>query len=599
MVTDEKEYFAFISYKREDEEWAKWLAHELEHYHLPSALNGIELPESLRPIFRDVDELSAGNLPEQIYRALSKSKNLIVVCSPRSAKSEWVNKEIEDFISLKDGQADTVYPFIIEGSPYATDPDRECFPEILKELRGVKERLGGNVNEQGGRNAALIKVIAGMLGLGFDTLYQRYEREKEEERQKMLETIKRIRIGISRFVAEKASTLIDEGDSYLARRILLCVLPTKEQPDWPHTTEVEYALRKACANNSATLRGHTDCINAASLSSDGKRIVSASQDKTINIWNAETGQLLLTLVGHSSCVNSASFSPNGDKIVSASWDKTLIIWDADTGKLLRTLEGHMDVVNSALFCPNGNRIISASWDKTIKIWDVITGKVLFTLEGHTGSVYTASFSPDGKCIVSSSEDKTIKIWDADTGQLLRTLEGHTDCVNSASFSPNGKQIVSASPDKTIKIWDALTGKVLHTLEGHTGHGNSASFSPDGKYIVSASSNIIKSIKPSPSDKIIKIWDAVTGRLLRTLEGHEDIVTSALFSHDGNIIVSASCDKTIKIWDVALRQALQTFEGYVALVSLIHSALKAKLSFLYRQTMPSKYGVLRLGNYYKP
>ena len=91
-MTQEKEYFAFISYKREDEKWAKWLANELEHYHLPTTLNGKELPKNLRPIFRDVDELSAGNLPEQIYHALSISKNLIVVCSPRSAKSEWVNK---------------------------------------------------------------------------------------------------------------------------------------------------------------------------------------------------------------------------------------------------------------------------------------------------------------------------------------------------------------------------------------------------------------------------------------------------------------------------------------------------------------------------
>ena len=91
-MTQEKEYYAFISYQREDEKWAKWLADELEHYHLPTTLNGKDLPKSLRPIFRDVDELSAGNLPQQIYHALSISKNLIVVCSPRSAQSEWVKK---------------------------------------------------------------------------------------------------------------------------------------------------------------------------------------------------------------------------------------------------------------------------------------------------------------------------------------------------------------------------------------------------------------------------------------------------------------------------------------------------------------------------
>ena len=74
-----KEYYAFISYKREDEKWAKWLEDKLEHYHLPTTLNGKDLPKNLRPIFRDVDELSAGNLPKQISQALSISKNLIVV----------------------------------------------------------------------------------------------------------------------------------------------------------------------------------------------------------------------------------------------------------------------------------------------------------------------------------------------------------------------------------------------------------------------------------------------------------------------------------------------------------------------------------------
>ena len=166
-MKQDKEYFAFISYKREDEKWAKWLAHELDNYKLPSTLNGKELPQSLRKTFRDVDELSAGNLPEQIYKALSMADNLIVVCSPRSANSDWVNKEIEDFIKIKDGKVDHIFPFIIEGEPFSKDESKECFPKKLRELPQDKEILGGNINEQGGRNAAVVKVVAGMLGVSF------------------------------------------------------------------------------------------------------------------------------------------------------------------------------------------------------------------------------------------------------------------------------------------------------------------------------------------------------------------------------------------------------------------------------------------------
>ena len=121
-MTQEKEYFAFISYKSEDAEWAIWLQHELEHYHLPTSFNGrTDIRQDLRPVFRDIDELSAGNLPSQIERALANSQNLIVVCSPRAAASTWVNEEVKTFISMN--KTNQIFPFIVEGSsPHAVFP---------------------------------------------------------------------------------------------------------------------------------------------------------------------------------------------------------------------------------------------------------------------------------------------------------------------------------------------------------------------------------------------------------------------------------------------------------------------------------------------
>lgn len=186
-MKQEKEYFAFISYKREDERWAKWLADKLDNYKLPSTLNGKQLPQSLRKTFRDVDELSAGNLPEQIYKALSMSDNLIVVCSPRVAKkkSEWVNKEIEDFIKIKGGKSNNIFPFIIDGEPFSKDGEKECFPDALRNLKDGEERLGGNINEQGGREAAVVKVVSGMLGVSFDSLWHKHEREQRKHRRRL------------------------------------------------------------------------------------------------------------------------------------------------------------------------------------------------------------------------------------------------------------------------------------------------------------------------------------------------------------------------------------------------------------------------------
>lgn len=126
-------YFAFISYKREDEEWAKWLQHKLEHYKLPSNLNGrTDLPKEIRPIFRDQSDLAGGVLADEINKALESSKYLIVICSPRAAQSEWVGKEVRTFLDL--GRVDKIIPFIIGGTAYAQESKDECFPLALREL---------------------------------------------------------------------------------------------------------------------------------------------------------------------------------------------------------------------------------------------------------------------------------------------------------------------------------------------------------------------------------------------------------------------------------------------------------------------------------
>ena len=175
-MEESKEYYAFISYKREDEKWAKWLQHKLEHYKFPTNLNGrTDLPKNIRPTFRDVTDLKPGLLAEEINNALVSSLWLIIVCSPRSAKSPWVCKEAQTFIDL--GRADCIIPFVIEGAPFSDDTATECYPEALLNLTGSQELLAANINEMG-RDAAVIKVVARMFGLKFDTLWQRHERER-------------------------------------------------------------------------------------------------------------------------------------------------------------------------------------------------------------------------------------------------------------------------------------------------------------------------------------------------------------------------------------------------------------------------------------
>lgn len=171
------QYYAFISYSRKDEKWAEWLHKKLENYKLPSIIrkesNG-NLPKQIRPVFRDKTDIGTGSLEQNIKSELEDSRFLIVICSPAAAESGWVNKEIGHFKSL--GRGERIIPFIVEGTP---DPknehEKQCYPPELSTTT-----LGVSINELS-KEAAYIKVIATILGLKFDQLWQRHKRSEKRK----------------------------------------------------------------------------------------------------------------------------------------------------------------------------------------------------------------------------------------------------------------------------------------------------------------------------------------------------------------------------------------------------------------------------------
>jgi len=178
-----------------------------------------------------------------------------------------------------------------------------------------------------------------------------------------------------------------------------------------------------------TLRGHENYVYRMALSPDGRMLASPSNDKTVRIWDINTGELLPTLKGRKSpaCV---AWSPVNQVLASGDLNNyTIRLWNPETGKLLRILKGHMGAIKSISWSPDENILASGSGvsflyhdkDCNIRLWNTETGQTLNILEGHSLEVESVEWSPDGRTLCSVSGDNSIRLWNVKTGYISNIL----------------------------------------------------------------------------------------------------------------------------------------------------------------------------------
>jgi WD40 repeat protein len=298
-------------------------------------------------------------------------------------------------------------------------------------------------------------------------------------------------------------------------------------------------------------QGHEMGVNSAIYTMDGEKIISASSDKTIKIWNVRTGDCIKTLTGHSSSVNSVELAPNSRHIISASDDNTIKLWDIASGQCLRTYYGHQDKVQSAIFDMGGQMLLSGSDDKTLKLWKVETGKCLRTYSGHSEIIKSVIFSPDGKKVLSTSIDNEIREWETESGVCLNRLDSLKFILglNSAIYSENSERILAAGEEGGIVELCLKSGQMVRRIPGPS-NIVSVSYSPNRKKILFGSWN-----------NNVYEYDATTGRCLKKFKGHTDWISHTVYSPGGDKILSASFDFSIKVWNVKTGENIQTYHGF--------------------------------------
>lgn len=250
-----------------------------------------------------------------------------------------------------------------------------------------------------------------------------------------------------------------------------------------------------CTN---VLRGHKSRIWDVSSTKLGDYVASASGDGTVKVWDLKSSKAncVSTLAGHGGDVYSVQYHQSETNLVTGGYDKTIRLFDVNTGAVVKSFQGHQLAVSKTIFNPLGNLIISGSKDNTIKFWDIVSGLCIRTITSHLGEVTSVEMNSSGTLLLSSSKDNSNRLWDVRMVRPLRKLKGHQNTSKNfvrANFSDNNL-IVGGSEDGIVYIWDQDTGEILQKLRGHTGVTYEAYW------------NVKQSMMASCSDdQTVKLW----------------------------------------------------------------------------------------------
>ena len=570
-------YAAFISYSREDADLAAGIQRGLQQFAKPwYRIHALS-------IFRDKTDLYGTVLGSAIEEALLDSRYLILLGSPASAQSEWVTREVEYWLNNKNANRIIIVaakgklswdktrndfdwnitdcvprrlsgkfqeePLYIDLRGFNEEPnlDNESFKghicDLAAPLHGKsQEALAGEAARQHRSTMRLATgtglIIAVLLATAVFVYFMAEEQRDLKEEASNLEA--------ARQLVEDANSVRTDHPDLLARSVLLAAEAARLEPSLLDANSALRAAMSLFPKELITMK-HDASITDIAFHPDGERILSASEDGTVRIWNLTTGEEERRL-NHGSEVNIVEISPDGNWVATGSGtgrmgsgrkrDNSARVWDLATGALVFRTPQVDYRVSTVAFSPDGKLLATSDDDYSAAVWNIESKQQLVTLKNRGGSVGTVAFSGDGELLLMKSGNDG-SVWNWRQKRRLITFNHNRDNtsyqVNTIVLSKLGNVAASASLDDSARIWDVLNNEEPIILK-HGDNVQSVSFNESSDHIITAS-----------DDGRVRIW-STAGREILSLN-HGNAVAHAEFSPTGNYALSADGKGVIRIWDI--------------------------------------------------
>jgi WD40 repeat protein len=286
-----------------------------------------------------------------------------------------------------------------------------------------------------------------------------------------------------------------------------------------------------------TFEDHKHTVWAVAVFPNKRRMVTGSWDKTLRLWDLETGVVLKKMEGHNSQVLRLAVSRDGQIIASSDENGELIAWHGETGKsLTEPIKAHSKRIRSVDFSPDGTVLATGSWDNTVKFWCTKTWQMQGEPIQCGDSVYCVRYSPPGELLAIATY-KNIQIYNPGTRECVASFGGYS---MSLAWMPDGTRLLSGgdNEDPNIREWDPLTWEhVGYPWKGHTKTIYDIAIHPAGTLVASAS-----------NDMHVRLW-RLSDRQTIAIFKHSSPLRSVTFSSDGKHILSGGEDKKISEWAV--------------------------------------------------